>query len=157
LSDFQADEEQDRQPARNASASPEGESHEGRRDVDADEIGVKERVAEPGIEGCHQEPRGFVSCQVCRRSGGEVGEDQDVDDGSAEGTDPADQRGDGGDRRTAVSDQRGYRRIRDGQSPEPEKCKRACDVELSRVLRRNGQHLERGGHGLYHLVGAFGA
>lgn len=119
LSDFQADEEQDCQPARNASASPEGESHEGRRGVDADEIGVKEHVAEPGIEGCHQEPRGFVSCQVCRRSGREVGEDQDVDDGSAEGTDSADQRGDGGDRRASVSDQRGYRRIRDGQSPSP--------------------------------------
>ena len=61
LSDFQAEEEQDRQPARNAPASPEGKPHEGRRSVDADEIGVKEHVAEPRIEGCHQEPRGCAS------------------------------------------------------------------------------------------------
>src|SRR6185437_16505134 len=156
LSDFQADEEQDRQPARNASAPPEGKPHEGRRGEDADEIHVNERMAEPGSKDGHQEPRGCAWWHVCRRGGGEVRKDQDVDDGSAEGTDSPDQRGDGGDCRNVISDQRGDRSIRDGQGPEPEKCERACDVDLSRVLRRNCQHLERGRSGLYHLVGAFG-
>jgi hypothetical protein len=59
---------------------------------------------------------------VCRRSGGEVDTDQDVEHGSAEGTDSPDQRSDGGDDPAAVSDQRGDRRIRDGQSPEREEC-----------------------------------
>jgi hypothetical protein len=68
-----------------------------------------------------------------------------------------DQRGDGGDGGTAVSGQRGDRRVRDGQSPERENGQRARGVKLSRVLRRDGHHLERGGRGRYHLVGAFGA
>jgi hypothetical protein len=44
-------------------------------------------MAKPKIEGCHQELRGRASCRVCRGGGGEVGKDEDVGDGSAEGTD----------------------------------------------------------------------
>lgn len=55
-----ADDEQDRQPARYAPAPPQGKTHQDRRGEDADEIGVKERMAEPGIEGRHQEPRSRV-------------------------------------------------------------------------------------------------
>jgi hypothetical protein len=40
---------------------------------------------------------------VARGGGGKVGEDQDFDDGSAEGPDTPDQRRDGGEGRTAVS------------------------------------------------------
>ena len=94
---------------------------------------------------------------MCRRGGGEIGIDQDVDDGPAAGADPPDQRGDGGHCRTTVSGQRGDRRIRDGQSAERENGERACGIELSRVFGRDGQHLERGGRGRYHLVGALGA
>ena len=53
-------------------------------------------------------------------------------------------------------DQRGDRRIRDGQRPQREEGQRAGEVELSRVAGSDGQDLERGGGGLYHLVGAFG-
>jgi hypothetical protein len=72
---------------RNGPASPKGNPHEQRCDVDADEIGVFEPMAEPGIEGCHQELRVRAWCRVGRGGGGEVGEDQDFDDGSAEGPD----------------------------------------------------------------------
>ena len=52
-------------PAKKSTASQRGtlrlrraHTHEGRRGEDADEIGVREPVAEPRIERCHQEPRG---------------------------------------------------------------------------------------------------
>ena len=134
LGDLQAGEEQDRQPARNGRASPQRHPHEQRCHVDAEEIGVFEPAAEPGIEGCHQELRGRVSCRVGRGGGGEVGEDQDFDDGPAEGPDSPDQRRDRGQGRTAVSAERGDRRIRDGQRPQPENRARARDVELCRCL-----------------------
>lgn len=62
-----------------------------------------------------------------------------------------------GEYRTAVSGQRGDRGVRDGQSPQAENRECACDVDLSRVLCRDGQQLERGGRVRCHLVGAFGA
>jgi len=60
-SDFQAGEEQDRQPARNSPASPQRNPHEQRCDVNADEIGVFEPMTQPRIEGSSAGPSAAAS------------------------------------------------------------------------------------------------
>jgi len=55
-----------------------------------------------------------VSC--CSSS--KIDADEDVDDDTAEGTDPPNQGRNGGGRRTTLADQYGDRRIRDGDSTE---------------------------------------
>lgn len=92
----------------------------------------------------------------CGRKG-EAGIGHDVDNGSAEGTESPQQRGDGGQHITAVPDQRGDRTVRHSQCAEAEKDQVASQINLCRVLRGNGQHLERCRRGGDHLIGPFGA
>jgi hypothetical protein len=61
LGDFQPDEEQHRQPAWNAAASPQGDCHEQRREKFTGEIDINEEMAELGIKACHQHLRGCAS------------------------------------------------------------------------------------------------
>ena len=76
LGDFQAGEEQDRQPARNSPASPQRNPHEQRCDVNADEIRVFEPMTEPRIEGSSAGPSSAASSTNTSRPRRSPGQDR---------------------------------------------------------------------------------
>ena len=69
-------------------ASPQSDFHDDRREVLAEGVDVRERLTWSRIEVRDQEPCSRIARHMCCRSSSEIDADEDVDDGTTEGTDP---------------------------------------------------------------------
>jgi hypothetical protein len=134
--------------------APQGDSHDDRRHKFAESVDRRERLTRSRIEVRDQKLRGRIVGHMCRRGSCKIEADENIDDGAAEGADPAKENGNSGSRRTTLSNQHGDCAIGDGDGPERQLGERARDIELRMVVCCDRQHFERDRRCLDDLVGS---